>query len=396
MEALILNKQFQSECVLDGFESFIWTDRYCEPGDFEIYMPVEKAPMDYIVRGNYVWMKDSDRLMIIEDIEITTDAEVGPHVIVTGRTLEALLDCRVIDEHDILEGNIQSCIARMLFKYAISPADTSRRVPFLQFRYNSDPRISNHQLYGDYFGYELLTFIAAVCKANDIGFKITYDEQELNYFVFEVYYGEDRSYDQEDNPWVVFSPNYENLLNSSYYESTRNLRTVAVVAGDSDNDYGQEIITVNNRPDLVELERREMFVDASDIDLPSDEVDEESIRSSFSGMEGVTESTILNAIANAKYQEYLRNLPIYQEQLRQRGYEELAKMSTEESFEGEIEAVRQYVYGRDFFIGDVVQIRDEYGKEASSRITEVVRSHDVSGEKITPTFTSIAKNKEDE
>lgn len=396
MEGWILNKKFQSECILDGFESFIWTDRYCEPGDFEIYMPIEKAPMEYIVRGNYVWLKDSDRLMIIEDIEITTDVEAGPHITITGRTLEALLDCRVIDAHYILEGDIQNAISKMLFTYAISPIDTERRVPFLQFRYNDDPRISKITLYGDYFGYELLDFITDVCKANDLGFKITYDEQELDYFVFEVYYGENRSYDQEKHPWVVFSPNYENLLDSNYYESIRNFRTFAIVAGDADNEYGQEIIRVNARPELIELDRREMFVDASDIDLPSDDVDEDAIRSSFAGIEGVTESTIANAIASAKRQEYLKNLPVYQEQLRQRGYEELAKMSIEESFEGEIEATRQYIYGRDFFIGDIVQIRDEYGKEASSRITEVIRSHDVSGEKITPTFTSVVKNKEEQ
>lgn len=394
MEGWILNKQFQSECVLDGFESFIWTDRYCEPGDFEIYTPIEKAPMEYIVRGNYVWMKDSDRLMIIEDIEIITDAEVGPHVTVTGRTLEALLDCRVIDEHYILDGDLQDAIHTMLIRYAISPADTSRRVPFLQFRYNPDPRIDKLKICGDYFGYELLEFITDVCKANNLGFKITYDEQELDYFVFEVYYGEDRSYDQEDNAWVVFSPNYENLLNSNYYESTRNLRTVAIVAGDADNEYGQEIIRVNRRPDLIELDRREMFVDASDIELPSDEVDEDAIRNSMSG-ENITSAMIDAAIAAAKYQEYLKNLPVYQEQLRQRGYEELSTRNAEESFEGEIEATRQYLYGRDFFIGDIVQIRDEYGKEASSRITEVVRSHDASGEKTIPTFTSTSKDEED-
>lgn len=391
MEGWILNKEFQSECVLDSFESFIWTDRYNEPGDFEIYMPLKKAPMEYIVRGNYIWMKDSDRLMIIEDIEITTDAEVGPHVMITGRTLESLLDCRIIDEQDIFIGNIQTCISRALRSYAIYPSDPGRKIPFLQFRYNADPRIKDVSLYGNYFGYELLEFIKDVCAANDLGFRIMYEENELNHFVCEVYYGEDRSYDQEKNPWVTFSPNYDNLLNSRYYESTRNLRTVAIVAGDSDNKYGREIITVNTHPELIEVDRREMFVDASDIEVPSDDVDEDAIRASFTGVEGVTEAMIEAAIEQAKREEYYRKLPEYQYQLRQRGYEELAKTYIEESFEGEVESTRQFIYGRDYFIGDVVQIRDEYGKESSSRITEVVRSHDVSGEKIIPTFTSLLK-----
>ena len=79
----------------------------------------------------------------------------------------------------------------------------------------------------------------------------------------------------------------------------------------------------------------------------------------------------------------------YREQLKQKGSEELRKTYITKSFDGTIEAVRQYVFNRDFFIGDVVQVRDLYGKEASSRITEIMMSHDISGETLIPTFTTL-------
>ena len=37
MEVLVLNTEFESVAIIDTFESLIWTDRYYEAGDFEIY-----------------------------------------------------------------------------------------------------------------------------------------------------------------------------------------------------------------------------------------------------------------------------------------------------------------------------------------------------------------------
>ena len=93
MEAWILDQNAASLAVLDTFQSFIWTDRYRGYGDFEIYMPAETSALSYLKEGNYLVTKDSDRMMIIEDIQVDTDAENGNHLIVTGRSLESIL-CR--------------------------------------------------------------------------------------------------------------------------------------------------------------------------------------------------------------------------------------------------------------------------------------------------------------
>lgn len=80
-----------------------------------------------------------------------------------------------------------------------------------------------------------------------------------------------------------------------------------------------------------------------------------------------------------------------EEELKAIGEKELGEAKTVSAFEGEIEASRQFIYGRDFFVGDVVQVIDHYGKESHSRVSEVVQSMDETGYKITPTFTSIKK-----
>ena len=41
--------------------------------------------LSYLKEGNYLVTKDSDRMMIIEDIQVDTDAENGNRLTVTGR-----------------------------------------------------------------------------------------------------------------------------------------------------------------------------------------------------------------------------------------------------------------------------------------------------------------------
>lgn len=387
IDALILNRQLQTECIVDAFESFIWTDRYREPGDFELYFPADSKITPYAKEDYYIWQKHSDRLMIIESLNITTNAEDGAHVTLSGRSLECLLERRVIAYRTIIQGNLQNGIRHILNENVISPGDADRKIDRIRFLYNDDPRVTKLTCDLNLLGEYVLDVIQDVCEANDLGFKMTYNEPNGT-FDFMLYYGEDRSYAQEKNPWVVFSPGFDNLMSSNYLSTSRDLRTAAVVGGDANYERGQEVVDVDGRPELTGMDRREMYVDGSDIELPNPTVNEESIRERLE-KRGKTESEIQAAIDAANADALAQTTAVYRNQLQQKGLEELAKTYIVEAFEGEIEAVRQYVYDRDFFIGDVVQVRDSYGKEASSRITEVVRSHDLSGEIMTPTFTTL-------
>lgn len=388
MDAWILDRKFEALCVVDAFESFIWTVRYREPGDFELYISMEKISLENVKKDYYIWIKNSDRLMIIEDIAVDTDAEVGSHMTITGRSLESLLERRVVFYRTLISGNLQDGLEDIFNDNAIRPHDSNRVIPGLRFIRSTDPRITELECEANLLGEDLLSITESFCELYDIGFKIIYNEKDST-FDFSLYYGEDRSYDQEKNPWVVFSPDYDNLLQSNYFESSRNLRTAAVVAGSENDQQGQEVLDVDLFPDAVGLDRRETLIEASDIERPEYTVNEESIRERLTAQKK-DEEHIQSVIDSQKAIAEMQSRSAFRRQLRQRGLEELSKTSVEKSFEGQIEAIRQYIYGQDFFMGDVVQVRDMYGQEASSRITEIVWAHDVNGESVNPTFTSIA------
>ncbi len=96
-------------------------------------------------------------------------------------------------------------------------------------------------------------------RKNNIGFKIVLTDE--NKFAFSLYAGVDRSYEQTENPYVVFSPNFENIINSNYYSSRASFRNVTLVAGEGEGAARRTAIVGS----ASGLGRRELFTDARDI-----------------------------------------------------------------------------------------------------------------------------------
>lgn len=362
MEAIILDPKYESLAILDSFQSFIWTERYNSAGDFEILLPANLPVREFLVRKNYIYRKGTKTLMEIEDIEIDQNVEDGDHMIITGRSLEAILDRRIVWGKRIFYGSLQNAIRSLLLESVINPTNPSRKIPNFTFKLSNDPAITNLTIYAELLGDNLYDVICSWCSERNIGFRIL--PQGEGGFEFSLYAGKDRSYDQDSLPWVVFSPKYDNFLSSNYFESERLLKTDAYVRAeetryettDDGESYSYTIVreeaVSGETEEKIGLDRREMYVD---VGRYSDDGDVIS-------------------------------------QMQQDGKEALSETNTTKTFEGEIDASIQYIYGEDFFIGDVVQVVNAYGKEASSRIVEIVYSHDETGERVTPTFSGLLTN----
>lgn len=115
------------------------------------------------------------------------------------------------------------------------------------------------KLEAQYTGDNLYDVIQKICEEQGIGFKITLNDEKQ--FVFELYAGSDRSYDQTENPYVIFSPKFENIINSNYIESKASLKTVTLVGGEGEGA-DRRYTTVGGGSGL---NRRELFTDARDI-----------------------------------------------------------------------------------------------------------------------------------
>lgn len=352
MEALVLDTNFQAVGIMDVFESFIWTDRFFSYGDFEIYTPMITDALQIMKYDYYLWFKESQHVMIVEGLEIDTDVEDGAHLTITGRSLESILDRRIIWKQTNVNDTLQNGIKKLLDENAISPSDENRKIPNLIFKESTDEYILGLTLEGQYsVGDNLYETISKICELNQIGFRVTLNDD--NQFIFELYTGIDRSYNQTANPYVVFSQNFNNIINSNYLGSKAGMKNITLVAGEGEGS-NRKTVSVGEG---VGLDRREMFTDASCIST-------------------TTESGTLSATE-------------YTKQLTETGQEDLAIYGMRETFDGELDSNQMYVYGEDFFIGDIVQMRNEFNMEARTRVTEMIWSQDGSGFSNYPAFSVI-------
>jgi hypothetical protein len=79
---------------------------------------------------------------------------------------------------------------------------------------------------------------------------------------------------------------------------------------------------------------------------------------------------------------------ILQALLTARGVQELAKNNNITAFDGEIPEFSTYRYDVDYYLGDIIEVRNEDGVVNNVRVTEQIFSQDASGEKSYPTLSS--------
>lgn len=253
MNAFVLDETYTISYVIDVYESLCWSDRYNDAGQFEIKTLANMTTLSYLRKGAYVSIQESDRMMIIENVTFISDVEEGDTLTASGRSLESILDRRVVANPMVLNGQFQECVLRLLNENIIHPADSNRTYPIITFRWNDDPRLAAIQYQGEFFGETLLDVIVDMCQAYNVGFRMLPNYENAGFF-FELYMGHDRSYNQTELPPVVFSPEYENLINSSWVQSDENLRNFIYVNNDTDGIkmevYNGTLPTGRNRREL--------------------------------------------------------------------------------------------------------------------------------------------------
>ena len=265
MDLVVLNTDLDAISVIDTYSSLIWTDRYNEYGDFEIYTRMTEDVLSYIKQDYYLRSRDSEHLMIIEKLLISSDTEEGNNLTVTGRSLESLLDRRIVWGQKSIRGNLQNGIKTLLDENVISPSNTNRKIENFVFETSTDPAITELTIDAQYTGDNLYEVIQRICSERGIGFKVTLSDDKK--FIFQLYAGTDRSYEQTVNPYVVFSPNFDNLVSSNYIESKSSLKNVTLVGGEGEGT-ARRYTAVG---DVSGLDRREIFTDARDISSDMDE-----------------------------------------------------------------------------------------------------------------------------
>lgn len=366
MNIWLLDNAFKGLYLIDTYKSIIWTESYRGYGDFELYVPLNDRLIEIMTfirdqrtkeLDTYLLSTESDQVMIVEELEISTFYDnltnMGRLIKLSGRSLESILERRIVWRQTVFNGDFQNAVEKLLNENVISPEITDRKIPGFIFVRSEDPRITNLKADTQFTGDNLYKALNDLCEPKDLGFivRLTND----NKFAFQLYIGDDRSYDQTENPYVVFSPKYENLVNSNFLEDVKEYKNVTLVMGEDDG-HSRRTYTVGSSSGLA---RRELYTDARDIQSEYYDDDGEQ-----------------HTVPDDKYNA----------SLKERGEKDLVDYKSIQTFEGEVESLTMFVYGRDFFKGDIVQVETEYGVQSKMRVIQMVRTQDEDGIKAYPVF----------
>ena len=389
MDLYVLNTAFDTVAIIDDYESFNWTDRYNEAGDFELVLLVTTELITVIQANYYLYFQMSDHLMIIESLEIKTDDEKGNRLVVSGRSLESLLDRRVIWTRIrfTFAESFQNAIIKMV-NNSMSPFDCGDSSTIWGEKAAANRQIKNpnfivkraepwdkeplaNQLKMDsieYWGENLYDIVVDLCKSRDpeVGYKVAWKQSD-NTFNFVLYIGEDRSSDNSaGNLPVMFSPYLENIFDTDYYESIKGYKTIALIIGqypkandpDTIEDRSTSVFRGSNITTYTGMYRREVYCDARNVPYKDDD----------------------NNVYNWD--------TVLKPALQEEGKKTLNSLSNKKAktFEGEVDYQTTYEYGVDYSLGDIVDVADIYGHEMKARIVEVTFSDDEEGFSVNPSF----------
>ncbi len=355
MELRLLDKSFTPVAVIDIFVSLIWTDRYYECGDFELKIPAVQLP-DTLAVDMYLSYDKSDHIMIIESVQLDRTVDEGDLITVSGRSLEILLDRRVIKEYTYMKSSAQRGLEyyiRLLINQSIiAPSDEKRKIGNFIFEDSNNENIAKAQVECECQGISLYDAVVALCQADGIGFRVYLSDKK---FVFQLYQGEER-------PFVVFSESMNNIASLQYLDSVADYKNAAFVMGEEDES-GQKFCVYAEADTPAEgLNRRETAVDST-------------ARHSSTNEDGN-----IVTLTDAEYTKVLEN----------DGKTVLSSHNATQTANGEIDSIgSQFVYGENFKMGDIVSVDLGLTSPMLSRVVETTFSTDAKGFELYSSFETV-------
>ena len=188
--APILCNGFEPITQINEFSSFIWTERYNHPGDFELVCPLTSNNLTNLLNHDGISLINTTTLdgfkMIkrpsvyafdsiddggfIEYIEIRQDSTGQRHIVIKGRSWSSVLGRRIIDKQTVFTNkNASEIISSLIDTHLINPTDGTRKINNFRLGTWSIPGLTSKTV--QYTGKNVLEVVEALCEEAGIGFK---------------------------------------------------------------------------------------------------------------------------------------------------------------------------------------------------------------------------------
>lgn len=312
---------------------------YQDVGEFEVYCRASQANLKALQKDRYITLPNKRFIWVITAVRYTFTAGGARMIIAKGYEAKWLLKKRCILSPVALDGTITSALYWLVDHALGTGASAARKVEgftvdtnelLIDIKARQTPREN------------LLEYANRVLKAYGCGSIVIFENGGLKYKIFT---GEVKTQS------VRFSQSLDNLLSSEYLTDDAEIATSALVVSTVDDvDYTQLYDTGKTG------------IDRAEIIVKSD------LSTKYEDTSGEEQEIAPTSEAFIGWQT-------------EEGKTELAKHIAIEEISGEIDiACSCFAFDKDFFIGDMVKVQDEYFNFfVNTRISKYTIKQDANG-----------------
>lgn len=352
--------------LIENYDSLIWTERFNTIGDFQIQTGYVDQFMTMLPEGTLLSLRETNHVMIVETHQIDRKKNSAQNLIISGRSFESILDRR-LSVKDIssatadwqVVAKIPSDVAHFIINQVcvVGSADPADIFPSSVVQFVTPPDYLNttgpNRQYAVPRGLLLsavLQFLQTESKADPTttpptpkvephGIRAVRPLASGSSIAVEIYTGVDRG------ETIRFDATRDLLDDGAYLFSKVGSANVAYILGTANSAKLNKTATTPTG-----LDRRVILVDAT--------------------QSGVNDP----------------------DSLRSHGETSLTDARETAIFDGSInQQLVPYVYGEDYYLGDIVKLVGDYDLDEKARVTEYIRSEDASGNKAYPTLVTVTE-----
>lgn len=390
MQIYILDKNYDLIGELSTQEDIVFNKRFNDVGYCALKVACDNEMLDLLKAGNYIFRYDDDILCRIEKAAIDTDVEQGDYLTVDAVDMNNILAGRIVRWDVSYSGTVAGFIKRLITENIINPPQAQRKIKNFVFDdSNFNEFTETISVAKDTATKDLLQLIITTCKTHNYGFRVLLNI-ETKTLVFRLKKGVNKATMQSEE-YVEFSPNFANIVSSHYKEDESNYKNVVYVGYKSSNKDDENVYLLSLYEGDTEPQgeaRREIYVDATNT---SREIKLEELQSLYGTLtkEGNTYFATVDGVKTAvatfeistsdgvTTEKITANDFTYLQLIRIVGLNTLAERVKTQEFSGEVDTIDTYEYKKDYDLGDIVKVANEYGIEAPAQITEVTESESV-------------------
>ena len=344
MELYVFDRNLNRIGIVDDYVSLKVERNYRKQSTLELTVGADEELVRLLRKENILVKSNEMNLgYIIETFEYT-DVD-GSEIYVQANSLSSILNRRIILGQKEIYGTADFVMKEFVRDNAVEPRNANRKIPSLGI--SGTLGMGSETTIGA-ANENLSELLFDVGNSYDLTHDIKLDLRAKT-MTFDVWQGVDRTTEQNQRPYVIFSREFENVLSQSYVDSNSNYRSTAITSGE--DAINRASITIHN--EIEGLDRFEVFIDAN------------NIKKTYTNEDG--EEVTLNTI------QYLELLASY-------GSGKLSSMKSIQTLESSVDPNSQFVYGIDYFLGDKVSVRNaELNVVLHTRIVSVVEQYDSAG-----------------